>query len=123
MKLVKHLAGVAVLALVVGSPTAAAVSKAVGSALQQAQRSSGAAALAAINTAKAAAKTPEERTKVSQMAAYVYARPASTPRRRRKPKPAAAPAPRNSPASTTTPATIRRPWRWRRRPAAPIWTS
>ena len=74
MKLVKHFGSVAGLALVLAQPAAAAVSKAVGSALQQAQRSSGAAAINAINTAKAAAKTPEERTKVAQMAAYVYAR-------------------------------------------------
>ena len=74
MNRVKHLAGVASLALVLGSPAAAAVSKAVGTALLQAQKSSGAAAIAAIGTAKAAAKTPEERTKVAQMAAYVYAR-------------------------------------------------
>ncbi len=74
MKLVKHWAGVAALALVplLSDPAAAAVSKAVGTALQQAAKSSGPAAVAAINTAKAAAKTPEERAKVAQMAAYVY---------------------------------------------------
>ena len=74
MKLVKHLAGVALLALVplLGTPAAAAVSKAVGTALNQAAKSSGGAAINAINTAKAAAKTPEERAKVAQMAAYVY---------------------------------------------------
>ena len=79
MKLVKNLAGgaslaitAAVLASLAASPVAAAVSKAVGTALTQAERSSGAAAIAAINTAKAAAKTPEEREKVAQMAAYVY---------------------------------------------------
>jgi tetratricopeptide (TPR) repeat protein len=82
MKLVKHLAGVAVLGLVpllglsLAAPAAAAVSKAVGTALGQAEKASkggnNGAAEAAISAAKAAAKTPEERTKVAQMAAYVY---------------------------------------------------
>lgn len=74
MKLVKLFSTVAALALmpVVTTPATAAVSKAVGTALNQAAKSSGAAAVSAINTAKAAAKTPEEKTKVAQMAAYVY---------------------------------------------------
>ena len=75
MKLVKHLAGVAIVALVplLGAPAAAAVSKAVGTALLAAQKGAGSAnSIAAIQTAKAAAKTPEERAKVAQMAAYVY---------------------------------------------------
>jgi len=74
MKLVKLFSTVAALALLpaLAAPASAAVSKAVGTALQQAGRSSGAAAINAINNAKAAAKTPEERTKVAQMAAYVY---------------------------------------------------
>ncbi|QYE33855.1 MULTISPECIES: tetratricopeptide repeat protein [Sphingosinicellaceae] len=74
MKLLKLFSTVAALALmpVVAAPAMAAVSKAVGTALNQAAKSSGAAAINAINTAKAAAKTPEERTKVAQMAAYVY---------------------------------------------------
>ncbi len=74
MKLVKHLAGVAALALMplLATPAAAAVSKAVGTALQTAAKSSGQTAINAIATAKAAAKTPEERSKVAQMAAYVY---------------------------------------------------
>lgn len=80
MKLVKHLAGVAALALLplLGSPAAAAVSKAVGNALNQAasaaKSGNAGAASNAINSAKAAAKTPEEKSKVTQMAAYVYTR-------------------------------------------------
>ena len=79
MKLVKHLATVAALALVpLAAPAAAAVSKAVGAALNQAAAAaksgnSGGVA-SAISAAKAAAKTPEERSKVSQMAAYAYSR-------------------------------------------------
>ncbi len=80
MKLVKHLAGIAALALLplVAAPAAAAVSKAVGAALNQAAAAaksgnSGGVA-SAINAAKAAAKTPEEHSKVSQMAAYAYSR-------------------------------------------------
>ena len=80
MKLVKHLATVAALALVplAAAPAAAAVSKAVGAALNQAAAAaksgnSGGVA-SAISAAKAAAKTPEERSKVSQMAAYAYSR-------------------------------------------------
>jgi tetratricopeptide (TPR) repeat protein len=74
MKLVKLFSTVAALALmpVLATPATAAVSKAVGTALNQAAKSSGAAAINAINTAKSAAKTPEEREKVAQMAAYVY---------------------------------------------------
>lgn len=57
-------------------PTAAsaqALSAAVGNPLKRAQQlRSGSAAIAAVNQARAAAKTPVERTKVAQMAAYVY---------------------------------------------------
>jgi tetratricopeptide (TPR) repeat protein len=73
-----RLATVAAIALVpvLGSPALAAVSKAVGTALNQASSASrsgnNGAAASAINAAKSAAKTPEERTKVAQMAAYVY---------------------------------------------------
>ncbi len=80
MKLVKHLAGVAALALLplLATPAAAAVSKAVGAALNQAAaaaKSGNAGAVgSAINNAKAAAKTPEEHAKVAQMAAYAYSR-------------------------------------------------
>ncbi len=80
MKLVKHLAGVAVLALLplLATPAAAAVSKAVGAALNQAAsaaKSGNAGGVAhAINAAKAAARTPEEKSKVAQMAAYAYSR-------------------------------------------------
>lgn len=82
MKLVKNLAGVAVVAVLAGpmlaTPAAAAVSKAVGTALNQAANAAkggnNAAAINAINTAKSAAKTSEEKTKVAQMAAYVYTR-------------------------------------------------
>lgn len=58
------------------SPAAAAVSKAVGTALQEAQTAAKArnasAAVAAVERAQAAAKTPEEKQKSAQMAAYVY---------------------------------------------------
>lgn len=78
MKLVKHFGSVAVLALVLGSPVAAAVSKAVGAALNQAAsaaKSGNAGGVGnAINAAKAAARTPEEKSKVAQMAAYAYSR-------------------------------------------------
>ena len=63
-------------ALLAAAPTQAAVSKAVGLPLQAASRAAAsgnsAAAVAQISNARAAAKTPEERTKVGQMAAYVY---------------------------------------------------
>ncbi len=53
--------------------SAQALSAAVGNPLKRAQQlRSGSAAIAAVNQARAAAKTPVERTKVAQMAAYVY---------------------------------------------------
>lgn len=66
-------------ALVTASPAAAqALSPAVGKPLQRANSAAKAgniaAAQTAVNEARAAAKTPAERTKVSQMAAYVYTR-------------------------------------------------
>lgn len=73
-----RLAAVAAIALLpaLAAPAHAAVSKAVGTALNQAMSASksgnNGAAANAINTARAAAKTPEERAKVSQMGAYVY---------------------------------------------------
>ncbi|MGL4541141.1 MAG: tetratricopeptide repeat protein, partial [Polymorphobacter sp.] len=66
------------LALAVAAPGAAAVSSAVGKPLQTAASASkagnNAAAIAAINQARSAAKTDEERTKVAEMGAYVYTR-------------------------------------------------
>ncbi len=61
--------------LVAGAPAIAqAVSPAVGKPLAAAKTMrSGPAAIAQVNAARAAAKTPGERTKVAQMAAYVYA--------------------------------------------------
>jgi tetratricopeptide (TPR) repeat protein len=65
------LAGVAV-------PAAAAVSPAVGKALNQAASAAKAgntsAAISAVKAAEAAASTPEEKTKTAQMAGYVYTR-------------------------------------------------
>ena len=65
-------------AIVAAVPAGAAVSPAVGKPLAQASRAAGAgnsaAAIAAVNTARSAARTPEERSKVGQMAAYVYTR-------------------------------------------------
>lgn len=78
MKLVKHWSNIAALTLVplIATPAVAAVSKAVGSALAQAasaaKSGNSGAASNAINTAKAAARTPEEKGKVGEMAAYVY---------------------------------------------------
>ncbi len=68
-------------ALLVGTPmfaalpaAAQAVSKGVGIPLEQARRiARGPAAIAQVNAARSAAKTPAERTKVAQMAAFVYA--------------------------------------------------
>ena len=69
---------VLIAAALAAAPVAAAVSPAVGKPLGQAANASRsgntAAALAAVNSARAAAKTPEERSKVGQMAAYVYTR-------------------------------------------------
>jgi|GEM_PF-661359 len=57
-------------------PAQAAVSKAVGTALNSAQAAAKAgnssAAINAVNQARAAARTPEEKQKSAQMAAYVY---------------------------------------------------
>jgi tetratricopeptide (TPR) repeat protein len=57
-------------------PASAAVSSAVGKALNNAQASAkagkSAAAIASVKEAQAAAKTPEEKQKSAQMAAYVY---------------------------------------------------
>lgn len=69
-------------ALLAGAPilaastpaVAQAISKGVGEPLKRAQSlRSGTAAVAQVNAARAAAKTPAERAKVAQMAAYVYA--------------------------------------------------
>ena len=71
------LAGV-LAALVVAAPGAAAVSSAVGKPLQSAAAAAKAgntgAAIKAVDQARAAAKTDEERRKVAEMAAYVYNR-------------------------------------------------
>jgi tetratricopeptide (TPR) repeat protein len=70
--------GLAALALLVAAPAAAAVSKAVGAALNQAasaaKAGNNAAAIAAIRTAENAASSAEEKSKTAQMAAYVYTR-------------------------------------------------
>ncbi|TFU03471.1 hypothetical protein EUV02_09900 [Polymorphobacter arshaanensis] len=71
------LAGV-LAALVVAAPGAAAVSSAVGKPLQSAAAAAKAgntgAAIKAVDQARAAAKTDEERKKVAEMAGYVYTR-------------------------------------------------
>ncbi|WP_419814928.1 tetratricopeptide repeat protein [Glacieibacterium sp.] len=58
------------------APAGAAVSSAVGKPLTAASKAAAsgntAAAIASVNAARTAAKTPEERSKVGQMAAYVY---------------------------------------------------
>lgn len=80
MNLVNRLGLVAAIALTptLAVPAMAAVSKAVGTALNQAAAASrsgnSGAAANAINAARSAARTAEERSKVSQMAAYVYTR-------------------------------------------------
>ena len=65
-------------ALVIAAPAAAAVSSAVGKPLQAAGSAAKAgntgAAINAVNQARAAAKTDEERRKVAEMAGYVYTR-------------------------------------------------
>lgn len=70
--------GIAAAALVVALPASAAVSSAVGKALNQAaaaaKSGNTSAAIAAVKTAQAAAKTPEEVQKSAQMAGYVYTR-------------------------------------------------
>jgi tetratricopeptide (TPR) repeat protein len=74
------LARFAAIALLAGTamPAAAAVSPAVGKALNQAASAAKAgntsAAISAIKTAEAAASTAEEKTKTAQMAGYVYTR-------------------------------------------------
>ena len=72
------LAGLAALALLGAVPAAAAVSPAVGKALNAAASAAKAgnssAAISAIKQAEAAASTSEEKTKTAQMAAYVYTR-------------------------------------------------
>lgn len=74
----KFAAAVLLAATLAAAPAAAAVGPAVGKPLTAAQRAAAsgnnAAAIASINAARAAAKTAEERTKVCQMAAYVYTR-------------------------------------------------
>lgn len=68
----------AVAMLALAAPAAAAVSSAVGKPLQAAagavKAGNSGAAIKNIDAARAAAKTPEERQKVSEMAAYVYTR-------------------------------------------------
>lgn len=70
--------GVAALALTAALPAQAAVSPAVGKALNQAaaaaKAGNSAAAITAVNAARAAASTPEEKTKSAQMAGYVFTR-------------------------------------------------
>ena len=70
--------GIAAAALGASLPAAAAVSSAVGKALTQAasaaKSGNSAAAIAAVKTAQAEAKTPEEIQKSAQMAGYVYTR-------------------------------------------------
>jgi tetratricopeptide (TPR) repeat protein len=72
------LIGVAAAALMSAMPAAAAVSPAVGKALNQAasaaKSGNNAAAISAIKTAEAAASTSEEKLKTAQMAGYVYTR-------------------------------------------------
>jgi tetratricopeptide (TPR) repeat protein len=72
------LSGLAALALMASVPAAAAVSPAVGKALNSAASAAKAgntnAAISAIKQAEAAASTSEEKTKTAQMAAYVYTR-------------------------------------------------
>jgi tetratricopeptide (TPR) repeat protein len=81
MKLVSRLALVAALGLSAplgSSALAQALSPAVGKPLQAASNAArsgnSGAAIAAINQARAAAKSPGERQKVAQMAAFVYTR-------------------------------------------------
>lgn len=70
--------GIAVTALGAALPAYAAVSSAVGKALNQAasaaKSGNSAAAISAVKTAQAEAKTPEEIQKSAQMAGYVYTR-------------------------------------------------
>jgi len=66
----------AVASLAVATPVSAAVSKAVGTALQEAQAAvkarKASAAISAIKRAESAASTAEEKQKTAQMAGYVY---------------------------------------------------
>lgn len=68
----------ALVGLALAAPASAAVSSAVGKALQQAQKAAASgnssAATAAVKQAQAAASTPEEKQKAAQMAGYVYTR-------------------------------------------------
>ena len=70
--------GVAAATLVAALPANAAVSSVVGKALNQAasaaKSGNSSAAITAVNAARAAAKTPEEKLKSEQMAGYVYTR-------------------------------------------------
>ena len=70
--------GVAALALTAALPVQAAVSSAVGKSLNQAasaaKAGNSAAAITAVNAARAAASTPEEKQKSAQMAGYVFTR-------------------------------------------------
>lgn len=70
--------GIATAALIAAMPATAAVSPAVGKALNQAasaaKSGNSSAAIAAIKTAEAAASTAEEKQKTAQMAGYVYTR-------------------------------------------------
>lgn len=70
--------GVAAVALTAALPANAAVSSAVGKSLNQAasaaKSGNTAAAITAVNAARAAASTPEEKQKSAQMAGYVYTR-------------------------------------------------
>ncbi len=72
------LGAAALLALVAGTPALAAVSKDVGKALNAAasaaKSGNSGAAIGAIENAKRAASSAEEKSKVAQMAAYVYTR-------------------------------------------------
>lgn len=78
MNLASRAALLAAAALTLAVPAVAAVSNAVGrpltAARSQAAAGNSAAAIASINAAKSAASTAEERSKVAQMAAYVYTR-------------------------------------------------
>ncbi len=73
-----RLTALAIVAALPALPASAAVSPAVGKALNQAaaaaKSGNTSAAISAVNAAKAAAKTPEEQQKSAQMAAYVYTR-------------------------------------------------
>ncbi len=73
-----NLAALALVTVLPALPAGAAVSPAVGKALNQAasaaKSGNSAAAIAAVNTARAAASTAEEKQKSAQMAGYVFTR-------------------------------------------------